>query len=102
MSNQNKQNVEEQNKQETVEQKPVQNAPAAEPAPVVQQNAVPEQKKGFGGWLKEHWKGATAAVIAVGTAVGTGIAAYRKGKAAGAAAASMPVEQEDYSLNPNE
>ena len=89
--------------QQAAEQQ-VQQTPAQTGAPEGQQvvETKTEEKLGFGGWLKKHWKGVTATVVGVGAAVGTSIAAYKKGKAAGAYCATMPADQEDYSLNPNE
>ena len=101
----NNQNEKKTEGQQAVDQQ-VQQTPAQTGAPEGQQQIVEtktEEKLGFGGWLKKHWKGVTAAVVGVGTAVGTSIAAYKKGKAAGQACAPMPIQdQEDYSLNPNE
>lgn len=74
----------------------------AEPAPQ-QPATTEEQKTGFGGWLKKHWKGVVGGVTATAAAVGSAVVAYKKGKAAGVM--SVPVQQtetDDYSLNPNE
>lgn len=87
---------------QATEQQQVQ-TPAQTGTPVQQQVEVKtEEKMTIGKWLKKHWKGVTATVVGVGTAVGTSIAAYRKGKAAGANGAMPIQETEDYSLNPNE
>jgi hypothetical protein len=97
----NNQKVEETEvKQEEVQQ--AQEVQAA-PTPVQQQAAPVEEKGGFKGWFKKHWKGVTAAVVGAAAAGGSAYAAYRKGKAAGINA-GVPVNQEpeDYSLNPNE
>ena len=72
--------------------------PQQAPQVVVQ---VTEQKQTFGGWLKKHWKGVTAAVTGTGAAVASAIVAYRKGKAAGMTCVPQQ-DAEDYSLNPNE
>jgi len=69
----------------------------------VQQVVQPESKAGLGSWLKEHWKGATAAVVGLGTTIAATVTAYKKGKQAGMLEA-LPQQQpetEDYSLNPN-
>lgn len=85
-------------KQEEVQQAETQQAPA----PVQQQAAPVEDKGGFKGWLKKHWKGLTAAVVGAAAAGGSAYAAYKKGKAAGMAGVPAQQEPEDYSLNPNE
>ena len=91
---QNGQQVVEQGQQQVQQQEPVQQQ-------AVQQQVVTEEKKGFGGWLKKHWKGVTATIIGAGTAVGSAVVAYKKGKAAGVM--SVPQQEaDDYSLNPNE
>ena len=98
MGNQNQKQNEQQVEQEQQVTAPVQ----AEP---VQQQAAPQQvqaeeKKGLGGWLKKHWKGVTATIVGVGTAAGSAVVAYRKGKAAGIM--SVPQQEaDDYSLDPN-
>ena len=98
MSNQDKKVTE---GQQDVNQ--AQQAPAQTGAPEGQQvGNQTEEKLGFGGWLKKHWKGVTATVIGVGTAVGTSIAAYKKGKAAGVASVPCQYQEEDYSLDPNQ
>lgn len=105
MANQNQKNVNGTTEQVVAEQPVQQNVPQqAEQTPAVQQTVPTEpQKEGFGAWCKRHWKGLTAAVLGAGGVVTSGILAYKKGKAAGAATVPMPVvEQEDYSLNPNE
>lgn len=98
MSNQN-QKVENKATEQQVAETPVQ----AEPQNVQQPVQQAQQKTGFGEWLKKHWKGVTAAVTGTGAAVASAVVAYKKGKAAGIAAAPQTVgEPEDYSLNPNE
>ena len=98
--NENNQKVEETEvKQEEVQQ--AQEVQAA-PTPVQQQAAPAEEKGGFKGWLKKHWKGVTAAVVGAAAAGGSAYAAYKKGKAAGMAGVPAQQEPEDYSLNPNE
>lgn len=101
MSNQEKKNGTE--GQQVTDQQG-QQAPAQNQTPEGQQQVVnqTEEKLGFGGWLKKHWKGVTATVLGVGTAVGTSIAAYKKGKAAGVASVPCQYQEEDYSLNPNQ
>ena len=97
--NENK-NVGTQEQEQQVQQ---QNNAPEQPAPVAQATVqVVEQKNGFGAWLKKHWKGLTAGVLGPGGLVTSAFVAYKKGKAAGMAQTPMPVEQEDYSLNPNE
>lgn len=97
--NENNQKVE----TEEVKQEEVQQAETQQPTPTpVQQQAAPaEEKVGFKGWFKKHWKGVTAAVVGAAAAGGSAYAAYRKGKAAGMAVPAQQ-EPEDYSLNPNE
>lgn len=103
MANQN-QKVEEKTEQVNGQvQQQVETPVQAEPQNVQQVAAQPEQKTGFGGWLKKHWKGVTAAITGGGAAVASAVIAYKKGKAAGIMAAPAPAgEPEDYSLNPNE
>lgn len=72
------------------------------PAPVQQQVPVVEDKGGFKGWLKKHWKAVTATIVGAAAAGGSAYAAYKKGKAAGMAGVPAQQEPEDYSLNPNE
>lgn len=97
--NENNQKAEETEvKQEVVQQAETQQAPA----PVQQQAAPVEEKGGFKGWFKKHWKGVTAAVVGAAAAGGSAYAAYKKGKAAGMAGVPAQQEPEDYSLNPNE
>lgn len=89
---------------EQVQQTAGQPMQQAEPQVVVvpQQTVPVEQKQGFGGWLKQHWKGAVAAVTGVLAVGGSAIVAYKKGKAAGIMSVPMPPQQDDdYSLNPN-
>lgn len=53
------------------------------------------------GWLKKHWKAVTAAVAAVVTIGGTGVVAYKKGKAKGIM--EIPVQDDDGgAYNPEE
>lgn len=82
------------------EAQPQQQTPQTQAAP----QQVPQQveKKGIGGWLKEHWKGATATAAALLTTAGTTWYAWKRGKAAGIMQATPPQQTEDYSLNPNE
>lgn len=97
--NENNQKAEETEvKQEVVQQAETQQQT---PAPV-QQAAPVEEKGGFKGWLKKHWKAVTAAALGAAAAGGSAYAAYRKGRAAGIAVAPAQQETEDYSLNPNE
>jgi len=96
MANQN-QKVEENKATEQNQVQQVETPVQTEPV-----NVQVEQKTGFGTWLKKHWKGVTAAVTGTGAAVASAIVAYKKGKAAGYAAAPQVAETEDYSLNPNE
>ena len=99
--NENNQKAEETEvKQEEVVQQAETQQPV--PAPVQQQAAPAEEKGGFKGWLKKHWKGVTAAVVGAAAAGGSAYAAYKKGKAAGMAGVPAQQEAEDYSLNPNE
>lgn len=100
MANQNQKVVENKTEQvETTQQ--VETPVQAEPQNAPQKQTPAEEPKGFGTWLKKHWKGVTAGITGVGAAVGSAILAYKKGKQAGVN--SVPVmEQEDYSLNPNE
>ena len=96
----NNQKVETEAKQEEVVQQAETQQPV--PAPVQQQAAPVEEKGGFKGWLKKHWKAVTAAALGAAAAGGSAYAAYRKGRAAGIAVAPAQQETEDYSLNPNE
>lgn len=90
---QNGQQAEQNGQQQVQQQEPVQQQ-------AVQQQVQTEEKKGFGGWLKKHWKGVTATIIGAGTAVGSAVVAYKKGKAAGVM--SVPQQEaDDYSLDPN-
>lgn len=100
MSNPNKQQVTEQQVEQNVQQAnaPVQPEPQQQ-AP--QQVVVQPEKEGFGGWLKRHWKGVTATIVGAGTAVGSAVVAYKKGKAAGVMSVQPLQETEDYSLDPN-
>lgn len=95
----NNQKVETEVKQEVVQQAETQQPV---PAPVQQQTAPVEEKGGFKGWMKKHWKAVTAAVVGAAAAGGSAYAAYKKGKAAGMNAGVPAQETEDYSLNPNE
>ena len=98
--NENNQKVEE---TEVKQEEVVQQAETQQPTPTpVQQQAPVEEKGGFKGWLKKHWKGLTAAAVGAAAAGGSAYAAYRKGKAAGMAGVPVQQEPEDYSLNPNE
>lgn len=102
MSNQN-QKVENKATEQQVQQQVAETPVQAEPQNVQQPVQQEQQKTGFGAWLKKHWKGVTAAVTGTGAAVASAVVAYKKGKAAGIAAAPQTVgEPEDYSLNPNE
>ena len=84
-----------------VENEQVQNG--TEQQPVVQpQQTETTEKKNFGGWLKQHWKGVVAGVTGALALGGSAVMAYRKGKAAGINMTPVPQEQDDYSLNPNE
>lgn len=94
----NNQKVETEVKQEEV----VQQAETQQPVPTVQQQAPVEEKGGFKGWMKKHWKALTAAALGAAAAGGSAYAAYKKGKAAGMAGVPAQQEPEDYSLNPNE
>ena len=77
-------------------------AQAETPQVVVQQPAE-TQKQGFGGWLKQHWKGAVAVLTGAAAVGGSAVVAYKRGKAAGIMSVPVPQqEQEDYSLNPNQ
>jgi hypothetical protein len=58
------------------------------------------EKKGFGSWLKAHWKGVTAAITGLGITAGTAVVAYKKGK--NAQQSQQYTATDDYSLNPNE
>lgn len=102
MDNPNNGTVEQVNGQQAgaQEAQPQQQTPQTQAAP----QQVPQQveKKGFGGWLKEHWKGATAAAAALTAAAGSTWYAWKRGKAAGIMQATPPQQTEDYSLNPNE
>lgn len=99
--NENNQKVEETEvKQEEVVQQAETQQPV--PAPVQQQAAPVEEKGGFKGWFKKHWKAVTAAALGAAAAGGSAFAAYKKGKAAGMAVVPAQQEAEDYSLNPNE
>ena len=98
--NENNQKVETEVKQEEVVQQAETQQPV--PAPVQQQAAPVEEKGGFKGWMKKHWKALTAAALGAAAAGGSAYAAYRKGKAAGINAGVPAQETEDYSLNPNE
>ena len=104
MANQNQKNGN--GTEQVVAEQPVQqNVPqtAEQPAGAQQVAQVEQPKEGFGAWCKRHWKGLVAGVTGTGAVVTSAIFAYKKGKAAGAASVPMPtVEQEDYSLNPNE
>lgn len=103
------QNAETQGTQEnpaqTVEnQTPVQQNVAPQPAPQVTAQPAEQPKKGVGGWLKEHWKGVTATVIGVGTAVASVAKAYTMGKQAGVNNCYQQMQSNDdseYALNPN-
>ena len=104
------QNAETQGTQEnpapTVEnQTPVQQNVAPQPAPqIVTAQPAEQPKKGVGGWLKEHWKGVTATVIGVGTAVASVAKAYTMGKQAGVNNCYQQMQSNDnseYALNPN-
>ncbi len=103
MANQNQkteQNVEQVNGQTQVNETPAQAETPVQQAP---QQQVVTEKKGFGTWLKAHWKGVTAAVTGAGAAVASAVVAYKKGKAAGIMSVPAPQQDaEDYSLNPNE
>ena len=80
-----------------VQQQPVnQNPPAQTPATTT---ATTVQKPN---WFKRNWKKVLAGAGAVLAVVGSGAAAYAKGKKAGVnmAYAQQP-DQEDYSLDPN-
>lgn len=92
--------VEQVNQQAGAQEAQPQQTPQTQAAP----QQVPQQveKKGIGGWLKEHWKGATAAAAALTAAAGSTWYAWKRGKAAGIMQATPPQQQEDYSLNPNE
>lgn len=89
----------------TVEnQTPVQQNVAPQPAPQVTAQPAEQPKKGVGGWLKEHWKGVTATVIGVGTAVASVAKAYTMGKQAGVNDCYQQMQSNDnseYALNPN-
>ena len=98
MANQEKNQNQNGQQQEQVQQ---QNAAPAQPEQVVQQQVVVEQKQGPKGWLKQHWKGAVAAITGLFAAGGSAYVAYKKGKAAGINSVPLP-QTEDYSLNPNE
>ena len=105
MANQNQKNVNGTTEQVVAEQPVQQNVPQQVEQPQMQQVAaqVEPQKEGFGNWCKRHWKGLVAGITGTGAVVTSAILAYKKGKAAGVASVPMPVvEQEDYSLNPNE
>ena len=90
--------------EEVKQEEVVQQAETQQPTltPVQQQAAPAEEKGGFKGWFKKHWKGVTAAVVGAAAAGGSAYAAYKKGKAAGMAGVPAQQEPEDYSLNPNE
>lgn len=64
----------------------------------VPQPAVEEKKPN---WFKAHWKGILAGAAAVTAAVGSGFAAYHKGKSVGMQQPMQPVDYNDNSLNPN-
>ena len=72
-----------------------------ETPPVAQETvAAAPVKETLGQKLKKHWKGVTATIVGVGTAAGSAVVAYRKGKAAGIM--SVPQQEaDDYSLDPN-
>ena len=97
MSNQN-QKVEKTEGQEQVQNVQVQ---AAE-APVQQAAPVEQPKQGFGTWFKKHWKAVVGTVAGAGAVVGSGVVAYKKGKAAGIMSVPVPQQEpDDYSLDPN-
>ena len=77
-------------------QQPVNPPVVQTPAPV----ATTEPKQN---WFKRNWKKILAGAGAVAAVVGSGVAAYSKGKKAGVnigyAQAQQP--EEDYSLDPN-
>lgn len=105
MANGNQKQVNGTENQGTVEQQNAQNVQAQQQAeqPVAapqQQVPTQQEKEGFGGWLKKHWKGVAATIVGAGTAVGSAVVAYRKGKQAGVMSVPVP-DQEDYSLDPN-
>ena len=76
-------------------QQPVQNPPVVQtPAPVT----TVEQKPN---WFKRNWKKILAGAGAVVAVVGSGVAAYSKGKKAGVNMAYAQQPEEDYSLDPN-
>jgi len=69
--------------------------------PVVQQqvSANAEEQGGLKNWVKKHKKGVIGAIVGTVTAGVSGFVAYKKGKAAGIM--SVPVPEQDYSLDPN-
>lgn len=75
----------------------VQQAPAQQQAQQVVEQPKEEPKKE--NFFKKHWKGLTFGGVGLAATVTSAIAAYKRGKAAGIA--SVPQQQEDYSLNPN-
>lgn len=72
-------------------------APAQQQAQQVVEQPKEEPKKE--NFFKKHWKGITFGGVGLAATVTSAIAAYKRGKAAGIA--SVPQQQEDYSLNPN-
>lgn len=109
MSNKENQNVETQgqaqvNAQTTVENTPVQQNVAPQPVPQnVTAQPAEQPKKGFGGWLKEHKKGAIATVVGVVTTAFAVAEAYIQGKKAGTNSCYQQTQLNDpeYGLNPN-
>ena len=79
-----------------VQQQPVNQNPPAQ----TQTSAATTEKKP--NWFKRNWKKVLAGAGAVLAVVGSGAAAYAKGKKAGVNMAySQQPDQEDYSLDPN-
>lgn len=65
-----------------------------------QTTGTTEQKTEKLGWLKRHWKAVAGAIAAVVTIGGTGVVAYKKGKAKGIM--EVPVPDDDGAYGPEE
>lgn len=76
-------------------QQPVQNPP------VVQTPVATTTETKQPNWFKRNWKKILAGAGAVVAVVGSGVAAYSKGKKAGVAMGYAQQPEEDYSLDPN-
>ena len=92
-------NQEMKNEQVNQEQQQAQQAPAQkqeQQAQTTEQQKTEPKKDSF---FKRHKKGIAIGGTGVVAAIISAVAAYKRGKAAGIA--SVPQQQEDYSLNPN-